>query len=313
MARPTCTPNPSQTEGPHWVDEMLNRADIRSDPVSRVVQQGLPLRLALNVSEIQAGSCSPVSGCYVNIWHCNALGVYSDVQAQGTVGQRFLRGYQAADSQGNVRFLTIYPGFYNGRTVHIHFRVRKFSGSQTTFSFVSQLYFNDTVTTGVFQRVAPYSSRTARTTTNSNDGIYSSAMLLRLADNTSHASASFNNVINANPGLAGLDTTPTDPDSLEHQLDFGGARRLWRLPDSAPTERPGYPCPWCPRPRRTSLPCRTPLTRSAPNVHTHTPNHHPVAALDRRPRARACERRRSLEQTLRTPPREQRVPPPVGG
>lgn len=216
-----CTLNPAQTQGPYWVDEMLSRSDIRSDPGSGVVQQGLLLRLGINLSEDTGGACAPMSGAYVDVWHCNALGVYSDVQAQNTVGQRFLRGYQATDSHGNVRFLTIYPGYYPGRTVHIHFRVRKFSGATVTFNFVSQLYFNDTVTDGVFQRVAPYSSRPARTTRNSNDGIYSSQMLVRLSDNGSHAIASFNVVINSVPGArdGGLDLLDSDD---EHADDLGG-------------------------------------------------------------------------------------------
>jgi protocatechuate 3,4-dioxygenase beta subunit len=234
LAEPVCQQNPAQTQGPYWVDEMLNRADIRSDPASGVVQQGLPLRLALNVSEIQAGACSPVSGCYVDVWHCNAAGVYSDVSAQGTLGQRYLRGYQASDAHGNVRFLTIYPGYYPGRTVHIHLRVRKFDGAQTTFNFVSQLYFNDTVTDGVFARVAPYSARPARGTRNTNDGIYDARMLLRLSDNGSHAVASFDIVINADPGLAAANVTPTDPDSMEHLLDFGGGTPPLSAPGPLP-------------------------------------------------------------------------------
>jgi len=227
LGQPTCAVPPTQTEGPYWVDEMLNRSDIRSDPTSGVVQQGLLFRLAFNVSEITAGTCAPLSGAYVDIWHCNALGVYSDTAAQGTTGQRFLRGYQITDEHGNVRFLTVYPGWYQGRTVHIHFRVRRFNGTQTTFDFVSQLYFNDAITTGIFQRVAPYSGRPARTTTNTNDGIYSqggSQLLARLADNGSHAIASYNIVVNSNPGLALAHPllTPTDDDSMEHAHDLGG-------------------------------------------------------------------------------------------
>src|SRR5947207_2715476 len=71
-----CTATTSETEGPFWVDEMLNRSDIRSDPSTGVLQAGVPLRLTINVSEIQGGTCSPVSGTYVDIWHCNAVGAY---------------------------------------------------------------------------------------------------------------------------------------------------------------------------------------------------------------------------------------------
>src|ERR1041385_6487170 len=79
----SCTLNPSQTEGPYWGDEMLSRSDIRSDPGSGVVQAGFPLRLGINLSEITGSACAPLAGAYIDVWHCNALGVYSDVAAQG--------------------------------------------------------------------------------------------------------------------------------------------------------------------------------------------------------------------------------------
>lgn len=223
LAEPACTTSPAQTEGPYWVDEMLNRADIRSDPSTGVVKPGLPLRLAINVSEYSSAGCTPVSGAYVDVWHCDAGGLYSDVSANGTVGQKFLRGYQVTDAHGNVRFITVYPGYYTGRTVHIHFRVRKFSGSTTTFNFVSQMYFDDTVTTGIFNRVTPYASRPPRGTTNNNDGIYASSMLLRLSDNGDHAVASLNAVINAvGTGSSTMNGLVMDEDSIEHLDDFGG-------------------------------------------------------------------------------------------
>jgi protocatechuate 3,4-dioxygenase beta subunit len=227
-----CTASPTETEGPYWVDEMLNRSDIRSDPGSGVVQQGLPFRMLFNLSEITGGTvCTPMAGAYVDIWHCNAFGIYSDVSAQNTVGQKFLRGYQVTDTHGNARFLSVYPGYYNGRTVHIHFRVRKFSGATVTFNFVSQTFFNDPTTTSIFQQVAPYNTRPARTTFNSNDMVYATGgaqLLMRMSFNGNHAIASFNIVVNSIAGLLGGDgvgsslLTPTHDDSLEHLNDFGG-------------------------------------------------------------------------------------------
>lgn len=220
-----CTAAPALDVGPYWVDEMLNRSDIRSDPATGVFQAGFPLRLGITVSEITAGVCAPLVGAYVDLWHCNAAGVYSDESAQGTLGQKWLRGYQVTDAHGNVRFLTIYPGYYVGRTVHIHARVRKYSGATVTFNFVSQLFFSDTVTDGVFARVAPYNTRPARGTRNANDGIYGqggSQMLLRLSDNISHGIASFNIKVNSIPGLVEPDATPMDPEADEHANDYGG-------------------------------------------------------------------------------------------
>ena len=221
-AAPECVTSPAQTEGPYWVDEMLNWSDIRSDPSTGDVKPGLPLRLAINVSEYSGAGCTPVSGCYVDVWHCDAGGLYSDVSQNGTLGERFLRGYQVSDDHGNVRFLTIYPGYYNGRTVHIHFRIRKFSGTTTTFNFVSQLYFSDSITDDIFDRESPYNTRSSRGTRNSNDNIYAESMLLRLADNGDHAVASINAVINDDAGLVVLNGAPMDSDSLHHMHDFGG-------------------------------------------------------------------------------------------
>jgi protocatechuate 3,4-dioxygenase beta subunit len=201
---------------------MLNRSDIRSDPGTGQVEPGLLLRVGLNVSEINNGVCEPLPGVYVDVWHCNALGIYSDVAQQGTQGKKFLRGYQVTDAHGNVRFLTVYPGYYPGRTAHIHFRVRKFVNGNVTFNFVSQLYFDDTVTDGIYGRVDPYRNRPPRNTRNSNDGIFNAVMLMRLADNNTHSIASFNIKVNSIPGIVDANATPPDPHAAEHANDFGG-------------------------------------------------------------------------------------------
>jgi protocatechuate 3,4-dioxygenase beta subunit len=166
-----CEVKPEQTEGPYFVDELLNRSDIRSDPTDQTVKPGVPLRLLLNVSRVDGGSCSPLSGAFVDVWHCDALGVYSDVAGSATAGKQHLRGYQVTDANGRVEFLTIYPGWYSGRTVHIHFKIRLFSGSQTTYEFTSQLYFDPAVTTQVHTQ-APYNARGQADTENDEDSIY---------------------------------------------------------------------------------------------------------------------------------------------
>jgi protocatechuate 3,4-dioxygenase beta subunit len=145
---PTCVVRPQQTEGPYFVDEKLNRSDIQSDPSDGSVKQGVPLRLVFHVSEINGGSCIPLTGATVDLWHCDALGVYSDVTdpSFSTVGKKFLRGYQVTDANGTVEFVTIYPGWYPGRTVHIHFKIRTDSASQRGYEFTSQLYFDDALT-----------------------------------------------------------------------------------------------------------------------------------------------------------------------
>lgn len=221
-----CVATASETQGPFWVDEMLNRSDIRPDPTTGQIQAGLPLRLSINVSEIQGAACAPVAGAYVDIWHCNAVGAYSDVTGAGnpnTVGQRWLRGYQVTDAHGNVRFVTIYPGWYVSRTVHIHFRIRKFSGATATFNFTSQMYFDDAVSNAIYAAISPYTSHTNRSpASNAQDNLYNSALLLRMSRSRNYVLASFDAVINADLGMKGKFTTPTDEHSMEHIGDFGG-------------------------------------------------------------------------------------------
>ncbi len=96
----------------------------------------------------------------VDLWHCDALGVYSDVQDPGgaTLGKKFLRGYQTTDGDGLVRFTTIYPGAYRGRAVHIHFKVRSAAGGGRVHDFTSQLFFDDALSDQVFAQ-PPYAGR----------------------------------------------------------------------------------------------------------------------------------------------------------
>jgi protocatechuate 3,4-dioxygenase beta subunit len=167
-AIPACIVRPALTEGPYFVDEMLNRVDIRSDPTDGSVKEGAPLTLAFNVSQISADGCLPLQGARVDVWHCDALGVYSGVQDPGfdTSQSKFLRGHQLSDANGAAKFLTIYPGWYPGRTVHIHFKIRS-----NGYDFTSQLLFDDAFTDQVYIQ-APYTQMGERTVRNEGDGIY---------------------------------------------------------------------------------------------------------------------------------------------
>jgi hypothetical protein len=136
----------------------------------RAGQAGAPLALDLYVYRSD-DSCEPEQGAVVDIWHCNASGLYSDEAANGTTGQTWLRGYQETDAAGHVQFTTIYPGWYSGRTVHIHVRVRTFSGSSTTYNFTTQIFFSEENSAAVFA-TSPYNSRSGRDTTNDEDMIY---------------------------------------------------------------------------------------------------------------------------------------------
>jgi protocatechuate 3,4-dioxygenase beta subunit len=170
---PSCVVRPEQTEGPYFVDERLNRSDIRVDPTDGQVRPGTPLALTLVVSRLNAGDCLPLPDAQVDIWHCDAMGVYSDVHDPGfnTIGRKFLRGYQMTDARGEVRFVTIYPGWYPGRTIHIHFKIRTAPVAQRSFEFTSQLYFDDGLTDRVHAE-PPYASNGQRTARNQHDWIF---------------------------------------------------------------------------------------------------------------------------------------------
>ena len=171
---PACIVTPAQTEGPYFVDEKLNRVDIRPDPGTGKVSAGAPLDLEIRVYRVANGTCTPYQNAVVDIWQCDAMGLYSDVKDMNgffdTAGQKFLRGYQVTDAAGVAKFTTVYPGWYQGRSVHIHFKVRS-SLNERAGEFTSQLYFDDAFSDKVFTR-APYSSKTGTRTSNERDGIY---------------------------------------------------------------------------------------------------------------------------------------------
>ncbi|MBX3026841.1 intradiol ring-cleavage dioxygenase [bacterium] len=167
-----CILSPQQTLGPYFIDVGLARSDIRED------RQGVPLSLTLRIVDV--AGCAPIRDALVNVWHADAAGVYSGFAGQpGGVdarGQSFLRGFQVTDADGLVRFVTIYPGWYPGRTTHIHVRVHL----DATTILVTQLYFPEPVTDAVYA-LAPYSARDQRSTTNATDSIYDSDVLLDIA------------------------------------------------------------------------------------------------------------------------------------
>ncbi|MBA3936561.1 MAG: twin-arginine translocation pathway signal protein [Planctomycetes bacterium] len=168
-----CVVRPEQTEGPFFIDERLERSDIRADPVDGALSPGLPLTLTLLLARVSAAQCLPLAGALVDIWHCDALGRYSDVDDPhaATIGHRFLRGFQTSDARGTVRFTTIFPGWYRGRTVHIHIKVRTGLGTPARREFTSQLYFADALTDHVHGQ-APYAAVGRRRMRNGDDGIF---------------------------------------------------------------------------------------------------------------------------------------------
>lgn len=169
-----CVVRPELTIGPYFVDEQLERSDIRSNSSDNTIREGVPLTLNINVTSVANDSCAPLQGAQVDVWHCDAQGQYSGVSDQGfdTGGQDFLRGYQLTDSNGVVQFQTIYPGWYSGRAVHIHFTIRTRGADGQDYQFTSQLFFDDAPTDKV-HALDPYAGKGQRDTRNSNDNIYS--------------------------------------------------------------------------------------------------------------------------------------------
>jgi protocatechuate 3,4-dioxygenase beta subunit len=164
-----CVVRPELTEGPLFVEEDLNRSDIRLDPSNGVTSAGAQLDLIFRVSQVAGGACAPLAGVQVDVWHCDAQGIYSDTSQLGmeTVGQKFLRGYQVTDANGIAKFTTIYPGWYAGRAVHIHFKLR----TQDGYDFTSQLFFDETLTSQVYQQ-EPYASRGEPPIKHADDNIF---------------------------------------------------------------------------------------------------------------------------------------------
>ncbi|MBU1304680.1 MAG: intradiol ring-cleavage dioxygenase [Alphaproteobacteria bacterium] len=164
-----CAIIPEVTEGPYYFDPALERTDITEG------KAGIPMRVRLQVVD---AACAPLEGARVDIWHCDATGVYSGYANQGddrsvdTTGQTYLRGTQFADANGIVEFESIYPSWYGGRTTHVHFKVFL---DQTTV-LTGQMFFPDALSEYIYTNVAPYNDRTrSRDTLNSNDSIAASS------------------------------------------------------------------------------------------------------------------------------------------
>src|SRR5688572_4448155 len=171
----SCVLTPEAGEGPFYLDPKLVRSDITAG------QSGAPLQLALQV--VRVGDCATLANARVDVWHADALGLYSgyekqsgvgDVSTAGVVGQQYLRGTQFTDQAGNVQFRTIFPSWYGGRTPHVHFKV--FLGGNEVVA--SQIFFPDDINKEVFGQWQPYRQHASkRKAFNDNDpikeGIYS--------------------------------------------------------------------------------------------------------------------------------------------
>src|SRR5207253_9136450 len=150
-----CVLTPEQTEGPYYIaNELVRRTITDGHP-------GTPLTLRLAV--VDASTCRPIKGAAVDVWHADAAGVYSGFGA-GAGSRTFMRGIQRTDAKGLAVFRTVYPGWYTGRTVHVHVKVHV--GGRVVHT--GQLYFRDRLTDAVYRK-APYSQRRHRDARDADD------------------------------------------------------------------------------------------------------------------------------------------------
>lgn len=157
----SCVLYPEQTAGPFYLD---------LDSIRKDITEGKPGAAFQMVVRVQDESCEPLRDLAVDLWHCDAEGVYSGFPGQlgglDTTEQTFLRGTQVTDANGIAAFDTIYPGWYPGRTTHIHFKVH----TSSTMEATSQIYFPESLTAGIYE-TDPYDARGQKDTPNSGDGI----------------------------------------------------------------------------------------------------------------------------------------------
>jgi protocatechuate 3,4-dioxygenase beta subunit len=186
-----CTETLEGEEGPYFVDDSAsgyNRSNILTNLDGTEAQSGVPFTLTLYVLDAK-NSCAGMKDVQVDIWHCNAKGIYSAESSESTTDESWLRGYQLTDANGMVQFTTIIPGWYAGRTTHIHLRLRStYDSTETGGTNTMQLFFDQTLIDTLASSVSPYSTEGANPTTNASDHVYSNeesgTTLMTLAGST---------------------------------------------------------------------------------------------------------------------------------
>lgn len=164
-----CVLFPQAVEGPYYFDPGLVRADITEG------KPGLPVTLQLDLIEV--GSCQPLANARIDVWHADAGGIYSGYGRQGdardvsTRGATYLRGTQTTNASGRATFDTVYPGWYPGRTPHIH--VKAFLDHKTMLT--GQIYFPDDLSARIYATHEPYKSRPVADVSNERDFIFKQA------------------------------------------------------------------------------------------------------------------------------------------
>ena len=171
---PDCVLTPEEIEGPFYTDLNLVRSDITNGKSGSA--------LDLKVTVVDATTCAPIRDATVDIWHADAFGLYSAFTGQGdsadidTSAESFLRGVQSTNADGIATFTTIYPGWYSGRTTHVHLKIHFADRTHVT----TQLYFPDDVTNTVYSNNDAYAERGPKDTSNYDDGFSAALNSLRM-------------------------------------------------------------------------------------------------------------------------------------
>lgn len=183
---PNCALIPSETAGPFPLDLTENTVFFRQD--IRENKTGVPLNLKLKIFGLS--NCAPMPNVRVNIWHCDKDGLYSGYSQQNNQGQAgltYLRGYQITDVNGEVNFVTIFPGWYTGRICHIHFQVYVSS----VYAAISQLTFPIAEKNAIYAANSALYTKGADPLGFNQDNIFSDGYSFQLATLTANASGGY--------------------------------------------------------------------------------------------------------------------------
>ena len=172
-----CAVAPNETAGPYPSKSDIFRSDIREN------RSGVPLALTIRVINV-SNACAPLANANVEIWQCDASGNYSEYGTQTT--QTYLRGIQTTDANGQVSFMTIYPGWYQGRATHIHIEVTVNGRSVK----VTQIAFPETINAAVYA-TGVYASRGSNPTANLQDGIFADSLSSELVTPSGNPAAGY--------------------------------------------------------------------------------------------------------------------------
>jgi protocatechuate 3,4-dioxygenase beta subunit len=183
-----CSVSPTETEGPFptrigdpafAASAAYVRTDIKDG------QTGVPLTVKVIIKNTNA-NCAIVQGAFVELWHCNRQGYYSEFGPSNSGGMQssdqtafdFLRGKQVTDSTGTATFLSVYPGWYNGRAPHMHLHIYNATGVS---KLITQIAFTESVSNTIYT-TSPFYTGQVQNVSNANDNVFSNSLAQNICD-----------------------------------------------------------------------------------------------------------------------------------